>query len=119
MKRENLVGSFAGRMRFLSRCRRGFRRCSAWSRGGRFLVQVDDRGGEIPVLRENGQGQGGKHEDECGDDGKFAQEICRPAATEHRLTGTAECRTDFCSFAGLQQNGADHEQADDDMNDDE
>ena len=41
------------------------------------------------------------------------------AASEHRLAGAAKGRTDFRAFARLQENGADHQEAGDDVNDDD
>ena len=43
----------------------------------------------------------------------------RPTAAEHRLAGTAERSADFGAFARLQQNGTDHEEAGDEVNDDD
>lgn len=103
------MGAFAGGMRVFRRRRRGFRRCCARGRGRRFLVQVDDSGSKVAVLRDNRQGQGREHEDKCGDDRKLAQEVRRSPAAEHGLAGAAEGRSDLGPLAGLQQNGPNHE----------
>ena len=113
------MGAFAGGMRVFGRRRRGFRRCRAGCCGRRLLVQVKDRGGRVSVLLEDSQGQRGKHEHERRDDRELAQEVGRPSTAEDSLAGAAEGRSDFSALTGLQQNGSNHEQADDDMNDDE
>ena len=83
------------------------------------LIQVDDRGRKVSLLSKNGQRQRCEHKDERRDDGKLAQKIRGPSAAEDGLAGAAERCTDFSTFAGLQQDRPNHEQADDDVNDDQ
>ena len=47
------------------------------------------------------------------------QKVRRSTASEHRLAGAAKCRTDFRAFARLQENGADHQEAGEDVDDDD
>ena len=97
-----------------------------WSRGSCrrrlgdvLFLKVDDGGGEGPLFRKNSQAEGGDHEDDGDHDREFAEKVRRSAASEHRLAGTAKCRTDFRAFARLQENGTDHKEACDDVNDDD
>jgi len=84
-----------------------------------FFLEVDYRRGERPFFCQNGEAQRGHHEHDGDDDGKFAEKVRRSTASEHRLTGTAEGRADFRAFPRLEENGADHEKAGDDVNDDD
>src|SRR5512134_973784 len=87
--------------------------------GSVFFLEVDDGRGEGPLLRKDGEAQRCHHEDDGNHDGEFAKKVRRPTAAEHRLAGTAERRADFGAFARLQQNGTDHEEAGDEVNDDD
>lgn len=101
--------------------RGGRRRASLSGRGSRsrFLVEIDDGGGKGAVLRQDCEAQRCEHEHESCHDRKLAEKVCRTSAAEDRLTRSAERGADFRALAGLKENGADHERAHDDMDDDE
>ncbi len=90
-------------------------------RGGRsrFLVEIDDCGGECAVLRQDCEAQRCEHEDEGCHDRELAEKVCRASTPEDRLTRSTERGADFRALAGLKKNSADHERAHDDMDDDE
>lgn len=122
MKREerrNLVRAFAGGMRFLRRGRSAVSGGRAGSRRGRLLIEINDSRGEGAIFCQDGQRQRGEHEHERGDHRKLAQKVRRSPASEDGLAGAAECRTNFRALSGLQQDRSNHEQADDDVNNDE
>ena len=101
--------------------RGGGRRASLSGRGGRsrFLIEIDDGGGKGAVLRQDGEGERCEHEDEGCHDRELAEKVGRTSAAEDRLTRSAERGADFRALAGLKENGADHERAHDDMDDDQ
>ena len=74
---------------------------------------------KVRSLRKNSQAERGDHEDDSDHDREFAEKVRRSTASEHRLAGAAKCRTDFRAFARLQENGADHQEAGEDVNDDD
>lgn len=92
---------------------------SGWCGRNWLLVEIDDGGGKGAVLRQDGQGQGCEHEHEGCHDRELAEKVGRTSTPEDRLTRSTERRADFRALAGLKQNGADHERAHDDMDDDE
>ena len=114
-----LVRTFTCRMGIRGRRSGGCWRSGARGGCGRLLIQINDGGGKVSFLGENGQGQRGEHKYKRCNDGKLAEKVCRSAAAEDGLAGAAERCTDFSTFAGLQQDRPDHEQADNDVNDDQ
>lgn len=92
---------------------------SGWGRLRRlFLFEVDDGGRKRLFFGKDGEAERSDHEHDRDDDGEFAQKIRRAAAPENRLARPAEGRPDFGSLTGLQEDGANHEKAGDDVNDD-
>ena len=118
-ERRNLVGAFGGGMRFLGRGRSTVGRGRTRSRRGRLLIEINDGRREGAVFCQDGQRQRGEHEHERRDHRKLAQKVRRSSASKNGLAGAAECRTNFRAFSGLQQDRSNHEQADDDVNNDE
>lgn len=98
-----------------------FRGC--WSRrcrlGSFFLLQIDDGGGKILFLGQDGKGQGGQHEDDGDDDREFAEEVRRSPAAEDGLARSTESRADFCSLTGLEENRSDHKETGENVDNDE
>ena len=80
--------------------RRRFIGGNSWSSGSRWggflLFQIDDSGRKLPLLGQNGKGEGGEHEHGSDHDRKFAEKVGRATAAEDGLTGPAEGRADFC-----------------------
>jgi len=116
---DSVRGGRVARVGFTGRG--GRRRASLSGRGSRsrFLVEIDDGGGKGAVLRQDCEGQRCEHENESCHDRKLAEKVCRTSAAEDRLTRPAERGADFRALARLKENGADHERAHDDMDDDE
>ena len=115
---EMLVRAFTCGMGFRGR-RSGCRwRCGARC-AFRFFIQIDDCRGKVSFFCQDGQRQGREHKHEGCNDGKLAQEVSWAAATENGLARATEGRSNFCPFAGLEQDRSNHEQADDDMDNDQ
>ena len=87
--------------------------------GSVLFLEVDDGRGEVPFLRKNGEAQRGHHEYDGDDHGEFAEKVRRSAASEHRLARAAERRADLGALSRLQENGPNHEEARNKVNDDD